>query len=165
MDEHTRTELQFLSRWYALVRSSTLRLLHEMEDEELAWQPSAAGRSSGSILAHLAVSEELRIQRRLAGREMLPEAMVRAYQSCALHAKHRAGAPAKQELELLLKKLKTATLRFVRGLVFGRRSSHAPDVVDQLEWLIFHENQHLGQVRYLRALRSRSGRRSRRRQA
>ncbi len=154
MDEHTQRELQFLSRWYGLVRSATIRLLQELKDEELDWQPSPLLGSSAWILANIAVTEELNIQRRLVGRRIVPEMLVKTFRSGVPVEKARKCPLQKKELERLLKHLKTATLRFLRALIFGRRTSQAPDVIRQLERIIFQENQNLGQIHHLRALRS-----------
>ena len=154
MNEQTRTELELLSRWYDRVRSSTLRLLHDLAEEELNWQPTPRSHSGGRILAHIAVTEELRIQRRLAGRKVVPDSVVEAYRSGA-SLEHSQECPlAKDELELLLKNLRRATQAFLRGLILGRLQPRKPDVMEQLEKLVFQESQHLGQVRYLRMLRS-----------
>lgn len=157
MNEQTQTELELLSRWYDRARSATLRLLQDLTEEELNWQPTPRSHSGGWILAHIAVTEELRIQRRLAGRKVVPDSVVEAYRSGASLEDSGDCPLAKDELQLLLKNLRTATQAFLRGLIFGRLQSRKPDVVEQLEKLVFQESQHLGQVRYLRLLRSAEG--------
>lgn len=154
MNERLQTELELLSRWYLMVRSATLRVLRDLEQEDFEWQPGAGAESCGCILARIAVSDELWIQRRLIGRKVVPDSVVQAYRSGASPADIRECVLTKDELELLLKNLKVSTLAFLRGLVFGRHQAKAPDVREQLEKTIFRENQCLGQIHYLRRLRS-----------
>jgi hypothetical protein len=146
MNDRTRTQLEFLARSYVLVRSSTLRLLRQLTEEELSWRPAAGCLSSGALLGQLAAAEDVRVQRRLAGRSVLSAALA--------NPKRRSAAPSKQELARALKKLKTATAAFLRELVFERRRALAPDVFEQVQSLVFRENQCAGQIRLLRAIRA-----------
>ncbi len=154
MDQRTRMQLEFLSRWYSVARSSTLRLLRDLTEEELAWQPHPACHSAAGILLALAVAEELRIQRRLAGRRLLPDSLVKSCRAGARSRSGRSSRAGKEQLERLLRSLRNSTMNFLRGLLFGREKSRSPDVLQQLESLILQETQGFGQVLYLRGLRS-----------
>ncbi len=153
MNERTRLELEFLSRWYLLTRSSTLRLLRQLDEDELCWRPPGYGRSAGWLLAHLAVIEELRVQRRLAGKRILPPPLVRTMrQPRPSNVRGAVRVPGREEVRSLLKRLKSATIDFIRGLIFGRGQSLAPDVIRQLERLIVLERQYAGQIHVLHEL-------------
>lgn len=148
MDERTRTELEFLAQFCVHVRSSTLRLLRQMTDQELRWRPSAAGICAGEVLAHLAAVEDLRVHHRLAGKTALPAAPAPHRRAKA----KRQGPPNKAELGRSLKRLRAATRGFLRDLILGRRRALAPDVLAQIERLVLLENQCVGQVQLLRAM-------------
>lgn len=152
MDERTRTELELLSRWYVVARSSTLRLLRDLDDDEWSWQPCPGCPSLRTLFIRIALTEDVRIQRRLAGRNVVPDAIVAAYRNSS--KRKQAKRPlARDEVGPLLKRLKTATLGFIRGLLFGRCHPCSPDVLAQMQFVIFHELNQFGQMQYLRGLR------------
>jgi len=149
MNERTRRELEFLAQCYAHVRSSTLRLLRQMTDQELRWQ-SAGGICAAGLLADLAAAEDLRVQYRLAGKTVLPTAGAPRRRAKAIVRE----PPGKTELGRSLKRLRSATRGFLRDLILGRRRALAPDVLAQIERLVRLENQYVGQVQLLRTMRA-----------
>lgn len=151
MDPLTRARLELLVGWYDSVRRSTLRLLERLSDEELCWQPDAYRNPAQWIFAHLAVCEELRIHRRRE-KGLLEDRLVRAYRSGISLEASRDCRLAGDELRALLARLTRKTSRFLRRVLDGKEPGF-PDLLLQLEKLIFHENQHLGQIHYLRVLR------------
>ncbi len=152
MHRFTQERLETLLGWYDLVRRWTLRLLDSLSPEELAWQPSSRGKPAQWIFAHLAATEELCIYRRLRGEEFLDDSFLRAYQSEASFEASRDCPLAKDELHVLLARLKRRTGWFLKRVLDGKERAASPDVLSQLERLIFYEIRHQGQVQYLRKL-------------
>lgn len=119
-----------------------MRLLRGLREEDFTWRPDDRIPSAQAILSGTLAEEELQIHRRLRGKTMLTDDLLRAAQTST-------GL----ELLALLNRQKRSTDRFLRSVLRGEQVARSSHLFKILEKLVARETEMNGQIRLLQTMR------------